>query len=567
MKKKLLAMLLVLAMVISIVPLTAIAEDCDHEHADYSHYVSNGKGQHDIICPDCDEGVFGWMFQCKNADTDYNGYCDKCGFNCCMHSSKSLKNNEDGTHTFYCQNCKAQLSTEAHQYSEATGACVCGALKTPVCEHKSKSIKNNNDGTHTFFCRHCGEKLTTEAHQYSEAAGACVCGALAGHECDFDAGVTSNGDGTHNVNCECGKYMTYKCADYNGDHACDSCGDKIGCLYDAGVTSNGDGTHNVNCSCGDYMTLTCMDNDGDGKCDSCGYQKYAPACKHTHKGAVNNNDGTHTIVCRDCLAVQHTEDHTFNAQGICVCGAIQTVCNHTSKSVKNNENGTHTFYCRDCGEKLTTEEHKYDEATDVCICGAIRGHACTFEAGVTSNGDGTHKVSCECGKYVTYKCADYDGDHACDSCGYKMGCLYDAGVTSNGDGTHKVNCSCGDYMTLKCLDPDGDGKCDSCGYQMYTFVCKHNGDLTLKDNGDGNTHKVTCADCNTVLYEQEAHEFNNKGVCACGAKKTAETKPQNPNLDNVPKTGDQSLIAVSAALLLIAMASVTGIVVIRKKHV
>ena len=146
------------------------------------------------------------------------------------------------------------------------------------------------------------------------------------HECDFAAGSVSNHDGTHKTYCSCGDSVTYKCYDYDGDHACDSCGYKMGCLYDAGVTSNNDGTHNVNCSCGNYMTVKCLDSDGDGKCDSCGYLMY---------------------------------------------------CNHTSKSVRNNGDGTHTFFCRDCGKELTTEEHKYSEATDACLCGALKPAAVT----------------------------------------------------------------------------------------------------------------------------------------------------------------------------------------------
>ena len=170
------------------------------------------------------------------------------------------------------------------------------------CDHISQTAKDNGDGTHTFFCNDCGKELETEDHTY-------------------EAGVTSNNDGTHNVNCSCGDFVTYKCYDYDGDHACDSCGYKMGCLFGAGVTSNNDGTHNVNCSCGNYMTVKCLDPDGDGKCDSCGYLMY---------------------------------------------------CNHISKSVKNNKNGTHTFFCRDCGEKLETEEHEYNEATGACVCGALK---------------------------------------------------------------------------------------------------------------------------------------------------------------------------------------------------
>ena len=247
----------------------------------------------------------------------------------CDHISQTAKDNGDGTHTFFGNDCGKELETEDHTYEagvtsnnngthnvncscgnsveikcldpDGDGKCdSCGYLM--YCNHTSQTAKDNGDGTHTFFCNDCGKELETEDHTY-------------------EAGVTSNNDGTHNVNCSCGDFVTYKCYDYDGDHACDSCGYKMGCLFGAGVTSNNDGTHNVNCSCGNYMTVKCLDPDGDGKCDSCGYLMY---------------------------------------------------CNHISKSVKNNKNGTHTFFCRDCGEKLETEEHEYNEATGACVCGALK---------------------------------------------------------------------------------------------------------------------------------------------------------------------------------------------------
>ena len=96
----------------------------------------------------------------------------------------------------------------------------------------------------------------------------------------------------------------------------------MGCLFDAGVTSNNNGTHNVNCSCGNYMTVKCLDPDGDGKCDSCGYLMY---CNHISKSVKNNKNGTHTFFCRDCGEKLETEEHEYNeATGACVCGALKS---------------------------------------------------------------------------------------------------------------------------------------------------------------------------------------------------------------------------------------------------
>ena len=95
--------------------------------------------------------------------------------------------------------------------------------------------------------------------------------------------------------------MKVNCLDNDGDGKCDSCGHQKypshKCDFEAGVTSNKDGTHNVNCSCGKFVKVNCLDNDGDGKCDSCGYQKY-PTCSHEGGPWISNDDGTHTSSCK-----------------------------------------------------------------------------------------------------------------------------------------------------------------------------------------------------------------------------------------------------------------------------
>ena len=99
MKKKLLAVLMVLALIISIAP-TAFAE---HEH-DYKAH-SNNDGTHNLSC-NCGLGV-------ENVtclDNDGDGKCDSCGYVKYVapdeeheHDYKAHSNN-DGTHELSC-NC------------------------------------------------------------------------------------------------------------------------------------------------------------------------------------------------------------------------------------------------------------------------------------------------------------------------------------------------------------------------------------------------------------------------------------------------------------------------------
>ena len=278
MNKKFLTMLMALAMLVSIVPMAAMAaeeHDCDY------HGDSNGDGTHYLVC-DCGVKV-DWLFTCLDSDGD--GKCDSCGY-----------------------------------------------------------------------------------QMYP------------GHECTFEAGVTSNGDGTHNVNCSCGQFVKVDCLDNNGDGKCDSCGYQKypghKCTFEAGVTSNGDGTHNVNCSCGQFVNVKCLDNNGDGKCDSCGYQKYAPVCKHGFQYVTDNGDGkTHKATCRDCgIVIAEKLEHVFDENGVCACGAIQpNGCDHDGgqKLIDNKDGRTHKVVCEKCGVTIAQKaDHDYNAATGKCACGA-----------------------------------------------------------------------------------------------------------------------------------------------------------------------------------------------------
>ena len=405
MSKKILAMLMALAMIISMVPMTAMAASCEHEWI--SGYQPYGDGCA-IVCSLCGEAQAGSeqphsffgdkCFWCKapaaapeqpeepacghewkgvvNNGANHNVVCRDCqtvlsteahnfvnGADCacgavyvapkCDHEWKGVVNN-GADHSLVCRDCEEILSTEAHKYA-VNGTCACGA----ICQHQWKSVVNKG-ADHDVVCRDCLTVLAAEAHDYS-LMGTCACGAIKPpHDCSFEAGVTSNGDGTHKVNCECGNFVTVNCLDSDGDGKCDSCGYDLythKCSYDAGVTSNDDGTHNINCQCGKFVTVGCLDNDGDGKCDSCGYQKYiAPEGEHEHNYiAHSNNDGTHLLTCNCGKSVTVTCLDS-DGDGKCdSCGYQKyPTCNHKRGPWKSNDDGTHTSSCK-CGKNTVTK--------------------------------------------------------------------------------------------------------------------------------------------------------------------------------------------------------------------
>ncbi len=338
MNKKFLAMLMALVMVFSLVPVAAMAaEECEHENV---IYVPTEPGYHDMMCTDCGY-MYGFNFTCKGADGDYDGTCDKCGYQykkpahtCTMDEVVSIS---DTQHQFKCNGCGKLTSVPMnHNDGNGDGKCdSCGYQKytAPEEEHEHNYVAHsNNDGTHLLTCS-CGGEVTMNCAD-NDGDGKCdSCGyqkyTAPEEEHEHNYVAHSNNDGTHLLTCKCGGEVTVKCMDNDGDGKCDSCGYQKYVApeedheHNYVAHSNNDGTHLLTCNCGGEVTVKCLDNDGDGKCDSCGYQKYAVACEHEFKGAVDNKDGlSHNIVCRDCTKTLTVKVAHEYVDGICVCGAV-----------------------------------------------------------------------------------------------------------------------------------------------------------------------------------------------------------------------------------------------------
>ena len=131
------------------------------------------------------------------------------------------------------------------------------------------------------------------------------------------------------------------------------------------------GTHNVVCKdCAETVSEAVPCVYTDGKC-ICGAEK--PACDHMgqHFKFVANNNGTHNVLCADCNAVVSENVPCTYVDGKCIqCGAEKPACDHMKNNWKyvDNGDGTHKVICKDCGKVV--EEHAACVYTKgKCVCG------------------------------------------------------------------------------------------------------------------------------------------------------------------------------------------------------
>ena len=203
----------------------------------------------------------------------------------CDHVNQQAVDNHDGTCSYVCKDCHTVLDTQAHVYYDGETKCArCGAEKpVTVCDHVNQYAVDNHDGTCSYVCKDCHTVLDTQAHVYYDGETKCArCGAEK-PACDHmkqNFKFAPNNNGTHNV----------LCADCNA------------------VVSE-----NVPCT---YV---------DGKCIQCGAEK--PACDHMKNNwkYVDNGDGTHKVICKDCDKVVEEHAACVYTKGKCVCGGHKKV--------------------------------------------------------------------------------------------------------------------------------------------------------------------------------------------------------------------------------------------------
>ena len=325
MKKRITALFLLACMLLTLLPVGALAEDPTGEEETHTHTWGAWKDTGDTHTREC-TGT-----DCSATETGAHEY--------------EYTSDGNGKHTGKCKLCGKTLEPEA--CSGGTATCK-EAAKCDKChasygelsaEHKYV-WKSNGNGTHNEVCEVC-DKVRTENEACSGGAATCKepakcekCGASYGEKNlnnhkEAAAPRHVAGTETHEYYCElCNKTLdTEACTKTEATCAepakCTKCGETYGEASAAHTGSaiykdNGNGTHIQ-------------------VCDTCG-KPWPNAKAEAHKEALRPVAGTktHERYCETCGVVIKTE-------------------NCTPKYVSNKkgaQKGTHNVVCKDCGQTL-----------------------------------------------------------------------------------------------------------------------------------------------------------------------------------------------------------------------
>ena len=554
MRKKSLALVMALVLVMGMVPLAAYAGEvsCDHSSLSWESDTAN----HWKTCPTCGKieeaahdtsGQDGACSVCKYQAASASN-CDHdalaCGETCpaCKAYTKEhtygVTGWNENQHYDSCSVCHQVYNSGNHDFSGVDGKCT-GCLYG--CSHQTSVEWIGNKEGHCLSCLNCFHTGTTEPHVDNDGNGVC----------DVCNEPVSCLDGSHNyVNCVC-----TKCGDaYHASLGYPLC----------------DGTYHW-WHCGDCGLDVYKDYhwpDENGAC-FCGY-----GCSHVTTEWIPYGQSGHGKVCSTCGAsVIDYEEHTI-ADGICtVCGykAATSQCDHATVKCEekcpycdyigehSGESGSdsthHWFKCDLCDFEDKQAHFGMDDGVcDGCFYGCSHVDSKWEYYGQYGHG----KVCSTCGA-VTDEAEHTIVNGVCTVCGYTP-CTGDHTYNRDAQGWAKHDCILCGYIE-DCTWGEGC-KCTICGEEAHDI----NWDAPEMD---ATQHWWVCAKCSNAVYVTEHYDGNNNGLCdVCGYAVSGGTtggssSAKDPNLDDVPKTGDLGAVFLAGAALLFGG---SGAAVIKRKY-
>lgn len=313
MKRRVLKLLLVVALLCCVIPVAASAlEPCPSTGGD--HWWSSGNthsaGNKCVYCRT--EAPL----ECEYELT-YSSYGAADGhYEACV----VCKEKKEGTDASHSMTAYVVGSAGSYHYPACSE---CGYYSAFTSEYCSESAKTERNETHHWqVCEKCNTEISGSRKKHDAA--------------------TPNSDGlTHSVSCSsCGYNSTENCTygdystNYSGHSQTCSCGRSTGTIahvYDQYEYYSG-GAHKVSCVCGDVKTYN----------ESCtAYLTYV------------NNGEKHTTTCSRCGKVTQNQNHSYT-DGKCDCGAekhehkwsyasegneITLTCTGTTGECEYNKNG------------------------------------------------------------------------------------------------------------------------------------------------------------------------------------------------------------------------------------
>lgn len=145
----------------------------------------------------------------------------------------------------------------------------------------------------------------------------------------------------------------------------------------------------------------------------------------------------------------------------------------------------------------------------------------------------------------------------CTLCGFVPCADGNHSYNTEGYGYERHICQICGYIS-DCVDEDDDCACDICNWEYYHYN---------EPQKDENLHWVCCEQCGLTSAKDPHYDYNEDGKCDfCGYNMNgtddAGTGSDDSGLDNVPKTGDVSILVMGAMVLLFG----TGAVLAVKKY-
>ena len=474
------------------------------------------------------------------------------GHNYIYDEKATKKSKNPDIHYFKCINCNGSKS-EFHNMVD--GKCtVCGYEKvvTPqTCSHNWKAATCDAPKT----CTKCGA-TEGEALGHNWQAATCTkpktctrCkltdGEALGHDFIYNGGTkTQNSHMLYCSRCSTRRAETHKMV----NNECKICGYTCShnYRYDKDVTKEkGDNKyHYVRCrKCND---IKAEEHTSGEKCSICGREREAiPECepsKHNYKYTPTSDGSKHIAECTICGKTE-TQEHrvetdALNNNRCTACGLVYfdstkgytNGCNHPKKySILYNSDGSidatyHLMVCTDPIEPYVAEvPHEFDGSGRCTKCYVSK--KCSKD--YTAPG---HPVYISQYKKLGENSSNSDKVHLvvkrCSVCNITFNYLEDHSYNINGV------CICG-YENV------GAQKCT-----VDRTIEGHNpvltGNSTIVNYREHRLYYY-CNLCNRTFGKNEAHVYNEAGVCSCGARQDnflCEHSSENYNLDGYDKSDD-----------------------------
>ena len=408
MKKRITALFLLVCMLLTLLPVGALAEEAlagedtgEETHTHTWGAWTDAGDTHTRKCTDTD---------CNATESAAHDY--------------AYTSNGDGTHTGKCKLCGKTLEPEACSGGTATckekAKCAkCGGSYGELSAEHKYVWKSNGNGTHNEVCEVC-DKVQTENEACSGGAATCKepakcekCGASYG-SANADAHKQAAAP-RHVAGTETHEYYCELCNETLDTEACTK------------------------------TETTCAE---PAKCTKCGETYGEASATHTGKSIYKaNTDGTtHSLVCETCdnplsdVKVPHKEaakprpvagskTHEYYCE---VCQAATRNAENCTPKCVSNEDGTHNVVCAKCGQILEENVKCTPKNTNAKCGSSVRCKACQGSYKLPHDPDANgackrfstdskkNKCSCTAEKHQkqwTAEKAKQGDTYICDDCG------------------------------------------------------------------------------------------------------------------------------------------------------